>query len=70
MEAKTKVKPSKSITIQKEWLDKIENEAFLTSKTPTLAFSFGREKDYFVLTDKDFYKIAEKLNEMEDKDEK
>ncbi len=39
VEAKTKVKPSKSITIKKEWLDKIENEAFLTGKTPALVFS-------------------------------
>jgi hypothetical protein len=64
VEAKTKVKPSESITIKKEWLNKIEKEAFLTGKTPALAFSFGDGKDYFILTDKDFYMIAEKLNEM------
>ena len=69
VEAKTRTKPSKSITIQKEWLDKIENEAFLTDKTPTLAFSFGDGKDYFILSDRDFYEIAEKFNE-EDKDER
>ena len=64
VEAKTKIKPSKSITIKKEWLDKIEKEAFLTGKTPALAFSFGDGKDYFILTDEDFYMIVEKLNEM------
>lgn len=64
IEAKTKVKPSKSITIKKEWLEKIEKEAFLTGKIPTLVFSFGDGKDYFILTDEDFYRIAEKLNEM------
>lgn len=65
VEAKTRTKPSKSFTIKKEWLDKIEKEAFLTGKIPTLAFSFGDGKDYFVLTDEDFYMIAEKLGEVE-----
>lgn len=64
VEAKTKKKPSKSITIKKEWLEKIENEAFLTSKIPTLAFSFGDGKDYFILTDRDFYEIVKKLGEL------
>jgi len=67
IEAKTKIKPSKSITIKKEWLEKIENEAFLTNKIPSLAFSFGEGKDYFILTDKDFYEIVEKLNKEGDK---
>lgn len=61
IEAKTRIKPSKSITIKKEWLDKIEKEAFLTGKTPALAFSFGDGKDYFILSDKDFYEIVERL---------
>jgi Holliday junction resolvase len=61
IEAKTRTKPSKSITIKKEWLEKIEKEAFLTGKTPALAFSFGDGKDYFILTDKDFYEIVERL---------
>ena len=61
IEAKTRIKPSKSIIIKKEWLEKIEKEAFLTGKTPALAFSFGDGKDYFILTDKDFYEIVERL---------
>lgn len=61
IEAKTRTKPSKSITIKKEWLEKIEKEAFLTGKTPALAFSFGDGKDYFILSDKDFYEIVERL---------
>ncbi len=69
IEAKTKVKPSKSITIKKEWLDKIENEAFLTGKTPALVFSFGDGKDYFILTDRDFYSIVEKIHTWGDNDE-
>lgn len=65
IEAKTRTKPSKSITIKKEWLEKIEKEAFLTGKTPTLAFSFGDGKDYFILSDKDFYEIIERLGDID-----
>jgi len=65
IEAKTRIKPSKSITIKKEWLEKIEKEAFLTGKTPALAFSFGDGKDYFILSDKDFYEIVERLGDID-----
>lgn len=65
IEAKTRTKPSKSITIKKEWLEKIEKEAFLTGKTPALAFSFGDGKDYFILSDKDFYEIVERLGDID-----
>ncbi|SNS20872.1 hypothetical protein SAMN05446037_100630 [Anaerovirgula multivorans] len=62
VEAKTKVKDSKSITIKREWLDKIAVEAFETNKTPALAFSFGDGTDYMVLRDRDFYTMVEKLH--------
>lgn len=65
VEAKTRTKPSKSIIIKKEWLEKIEKEAFLTGKTPALAFSFGDGKDYFILSDKDFYEIVERLGDID-----
>lgn len=65
IEAKTRTKPSKSITIKKEWLEKIEKEAFLTGKIPALAFSFGDGKDYFILSDKDFYEIVERLGDID-----
>lgn len=65
IEAKTKIKPSASITIKKEWLEKVEEEAFLTAKVPTLAFSFGNNRDYFILRDRDFYDIVERLNRLE-----
>lgn len=64
IEAKTKAKPSTQITIKKEWLDKIESEGFLASKTPALVFSFGNSTDYFVLRDKDFLAIIEELLEL------
>lgn len=58
IEAKTKEKPSKSITLKKEWLDKIGIEAFETGKTPVLAFSFGDGRDYYVLEKNDFLAMA------------
>lgn len=59
IEAKTKMKECKSVSIKREWLDKISNEAFETGKLPALAFTFGDNQDYFVLDDKTFYKLVE-----------
>jgi Holliday junction resolvase len=57
IECKTKEKPSKQIVVKKEWLDKIEQEAFLSNKTPLLAFSFGTSQDYIALRIEDFLEI-------------
>lgn len=62
IEAKTKIKPSRQMVIKKEWLDKIREEALETGKIPVLAFSFGENTDYFVLEARDFYELAEILN--------
>lgn len=67
IEAKTKVKPSKSITIQKEWLDKIELEAFETGKIGILAFSFGGSKDYLAIESTEFITLMEELIELRGK---
>ncbi len=64
IEAKTKEKASSSITVKKEWLDKIETEAFDVRKIPALAFSFGTQTDYFVLKDKHFIALVEELKEL------
>lgn len=64
IEAKTKEKPSQSMTIKKEWMDKIEQEGFDNKKIPALAFSFGESTDYFVLRDRDFYTLVEELVEL------
>lgn len=61
IEAKTKATPSKSFSIKREWLDKIGAEAFETGKIPVLAFSFGDNKDYFVLEDRHFYELVEEF---------
>jgi hypothetical protein len=64
IEAKTKAKPSKSMTIKKEWMDKIELEGFDNKRTPALVFSFGESADYFVLRDQDFLTLMEELLEL------
>lgn len=64
IEAKTKAKESKSISIKREWLEKIEREGFQARKIPALAFSFGDNVDYFALRDRDFLALVEELLEL------
>ena len=58
IECKTKTTPSKSISIQKEWIEKNEEEAFSLGKTySALCFSFGdlhNDRQYFVLNERTF----------------
>lgn len=58
IEAKTKTTPSKSITIQKEWLEKNAEEAFAMQKQyNALAFSFGEihnDKQYYIIDEETF----------------
>lgn len=61
IEAKTRARVAKSISIKKEWLEKIEEEALLSGKIPVLVFSFGDQMDYFILKDTDFLTIIEEL---------
>lgn len=67
IEAKTKVKKSTSMSIKKEWLDKIQLEAFESSKTGLLAFSFGDGKDYLVIDSQDFISLMEELIDLRKK---
>lgn len=64
LEAKTKVSPSKSFSIKKEWLDKISDEALQNKRIPILVINFGEGHDYFVLDSKDFLLLLEKLNQL------
>lgn len=63
IEAKTKVKPSKSIILKKEYFDKIELEAFETGKLGMVAFSFGDQKDYLAIEATEFIVLMEELLE-------
>lgn len=64
IEAKTRAKSSKTITVKKEWLDKIELEAFESNKTPATVISFGDTTDYFIIRDKDFLTLVEELIQL------
>lgn len=62
IEAKTKITPSESISIKKEWLTKNEEEAFAMGKDHSaLAFSFGdfRETNYYIISEKEFKRFLE-----------
>ena len=63
VECKTKVSPSKSITIHKEWLEKNEREALFMGKPySTLAFNFGPDqKNYYIVSEELFEEIFNKL---------
>jgi hypothetical protein len=55
------------MTIKKEWLEKISEEAFQTGKIGLLAFSFGDNKDYLAIESKEFIVLMEELKELREK---
>jgi hypothetical protein len=59
VEAKTKMKPSKVMSVKLEWLEKIKMEALESSKLPLLVISFGDNKDYVMMDSVDFYGMVE-----------
>lgn len=64
IECKTKEKPGKTISVKREWLDKIEDEAFEAGKTAATVISFGTRTDYFILRDRDFLGLIEELIQL------
>ena len=68
IEAKTKMEPSKSISVKKEWLEKAKAQAIATRKEDyTIAISFGEPKEYYIVEDtlmEDLYKSREALKEI------
>jgi hypothetical protein len=59
IECKTKTKKSKSITIQKEWLEKIDNEAlFMGKKYSALVFNFGPNEKNYAIINYDVFKMV------------
>ena len=67
LEAKTKTTASKSMSIQKEWLEKNVKEALFQGKPYTaLAFNFGPdEKNYYIIDEELFEKLVTYINEEE-----
>lgn len=50
VECKTATKEVKSISIKKEWLEKLNEERFAMGKSHSaLAFDFGDGKDYYII---------------------
>lgn len=66
IEAKTRASTRKNLCIQREWLDKLRDEAYAHRRYYyALAISFDNEKDYFVIEDSLFYKMLKVLEEQE-----
>lgn len=70
IEAKTKMEPSKSISVKKEWLEKAKEQAMATRKEDyAVAISFGENKEYYIIEDtlmEDLYKSREALRRVQD----
>ena len=68
IEAKTKMEPSKGITVKKEWLEKAKAQALSTRKEDyAVAISFGEPKEYYILEDnlfEDLFKAREALRAL------
>ena len=60
---KTTIKDSKSISIQKEWIEKLKEECFAMRKPYwAISFSFGDNEDYFIINEKLFKQLMEACN--------
>lgn len=68
IEAKTKMTPSASISIQKEWLEKNNKEALFMGKPHSaLAFNFGPdEPNYFIIDEALFETLIAALENEEE----
>lgn len=67
IECKTKEKFSDSISIKKDWLEKISTEAlFVGKKYSALAFNFGPDQPiYYIIDERLFLKLIGESNEKE-----
>ena len=64
IEAKTVTKEQSSFSIKKEWLIKNEEERFAMGKDySALAFNFGDDENYYVISEKLFIKLVNYLKE-------
>jgi len=64
IEAKTCVSEKQSFSIKKEWLLKNEEEKFAMGKDySALAFNFGDDVNYYIISEKLFVKLVNLLKE-------
>lgn len=67
IECKTKMKESKSFTIQREWLDKLRVQAMGMGKsTYALAMNFGDEDNFYILTERHMKEYLQLLRREEE----
>ena len=66
IECKTKTKPSDSITVKREWIEKNEEEAFEMGKQySAVCFNFGDihyPENYYIISEKMFLQLVGVLN--------
>lgn len=63
IECKTNETEKKSVSIKKEWLDKIDEQCFaMGKKYPILAFDFGGTDNYYVINEQLMKKFIEYLD--------
>ena len=68
LECKTRITPSQSITIQKSWIEKINQEALFVGKPHTaLLFNFGPDEECYAIINEELFEtlIAALENEEE-----
>lgn len=65
IEAKTRMEPSKSISVKKEWMEKAKEQSVAMRKEDyAVAISFGDPKEYYIIEDalmEELYKSREAL---------
>lgn len=65
IEAKTRMEPSKSISVKKEWMEKAKAQSVAMRKEDyAVAISFGDPKEYYIIEDalmEELYKSREAL---------
>lgn len=70
IECKTKTSPSKSIRLERDWFDKLDDEAFAMGRRySALAFDFGDGQNRYVVSERLFKKLLEVIegeNEIAD----
>lgn len=68
IECKTKTSNSESISIKKEWLDKLKDESlFMKKKYEALIFNFGPDSKNYAIIDLELFNILQEyLKSMED----
>lgn len=69
LECKTKMTPSESITIKKEWFEKNIKETLLTGKPySAIVFNFGPdEENHYIIDEELFIKLCEVLDNERNK---